>query len=63
MDYYAADRKWQCHSCGFENNDGGQGKREEKRESNALFTISLTEQLFDSTPKKSPGYWEPKKKS
>jgi ribosomal protein L37AE/L43A len=59
----AAESKWQCHSCGFENNGDGQGKREEKRESNALFTISLTEQLFDSTSKNSPGYWQPKKKS
>ena len=63
MGYSAADSKWQCLSCGFENNDDGLRKREEKRVSNALLAIPLTEPLFDGTSKNSPGYWAPKKNS
>lgn len=63
MNYSAADGKWQCHSCGFENNDDRKGRREEKRESNALFAIGLTEPLFDRGSKNSPGYPGPGKKT
>jgi predicted RNA-binding Zn-ribbon protein involved in translation (DUF1610 family) len=62
MGYYAADRKWQCPSCGFENTDDDHGKGGEKRGSNALFAIPLTEPLFDHASKNSPGYWGPEKK-
>jgi ribosomal protein L37AE/L43A len=57
MGYSAADLKWQCRACGFENNSRDQGKGEEKRESNALLAIPLTEPLFDGPGASSPGYW------
>jgi ribosomal protein L37AE/L43A len=69
MDYYISDRKWQCYSCGFENNEStkneGQAQSEGKRDSNALLAISASEPLFDhsSTTPSSPGYWEPRKAS
>lgn len=67
MDYYIADRKWQCYSCGFEyNKDEGQSKSEENRDhSNALLSIPASEPLFDhsSTIRPSPGFLEPKKVS
>ena len=63
MNYSAADGKWQCPSCGFENNDDRKGRLEEKRESNALFAIGLTEPLFDRGSKNSPGYPGPGKKT
>jgi ribosomal protein L37AE/L43A len=79
MDYYAADRKWQCYSCGFENFKAEVRdkthphpvlplEREgvaDKDKSNALVAIPAAESLFDlsSAAKSSPGYWEPKKES
>ena len=72
MDYYIADRKWQCYSCGFEyitNEVQGRTeekeKSEEKREhSNALLAMPPSESLFDrsSTNRPSPGYWRGPKK-
>ncbi len=70
--YDAADRKWRCYFCGFEfikneipRKNEVSGSSEEKRsQSNALFAIPPSEQLFDrSTSKPSPGYWGSKKKS
>ncbi len=66
MDCNAADRKWHCLSCGFEcnKNEGRFKKEEDGGRSNALLAIPLTEPLFDSPSKKSPGYWDsPKKKT
>jgi ribosomal protein L37AE/L43A len=68
MDYYAAEAKWQCYSCGFEyfKKNEGQGKSEEKpSHSNVLLAVSPAESLFNdsATTRSSPGYWESKKKS
>ncbi len=73
MNYYSAYGKWQCYACGFEyiknevpanNPVAAQAKTEEKRDTNALFAIPVTEPLFDhSKTVASPGYWEAPKKN